>query len=115
MAIATAQGRENAAAGYTAQAALMSLHTASPGSAGDAEVAGGSPAYARQPITWTAGTPDGVYTATVPAFDVPPGTTVTHVGLWSTGGVFLDYVAVSPQNFVSQGLLNVTSVTYTQS
>lgn len=114
MAIATAQGRENAAAGYAAQAAFMSLHTALPGLTGASEVVGGAPAYARQAITWTAGTADGVLTATVPPFDVPAGVTVTHVGLWTTGGVFLDYAAVDGQEFLAQGTLNVTSVTYTQ-
>lgn len=116
MPIATAQGKENAAAGYTGQALYMSLHTASPGTTGANEVTGGSPAYARKAITWTAGAVDGQYTATVPTFDVP-AVTVTHVGVWTaaTGGTFLDSVDVVDQTFGSQGTLSITSVTYTQS
>lgn len=114
MPIATAQGKEYAAGGYTAQALYMSLHTADPGTTGANEVTGGAPAYARQPVTWVAGSVDGVYNATVPAFDVP-ATTVTHVGLWTTGGTFLDKADVADQVFPSQGTLTITSVTYTQS
>ncbi|NUS01912.1 MAG: hypothetical protein HOV97_05035 [Nonomuraea sp.] len=112
----TAQGRENAAAGFTAQATLMSLHTADPGATGASEVAGGSPAYARKTVTWTAGAVDGQYTATVGTFDVPVGTIVTYVGLRQTDGTFLDSVSIPPQDFTAaQGTLNLTGITYTQS
>ena len=116
MTIATAQGRENAAAGYTAQAVLMSLHTAEPGSTGASEVAGGT--YARVPVTWTSGTVDGQYTATVPDFNVPAGTIPTWVGLWSSSGTFLDKAAIPgdpPPDFTSgPGTLTVSGITYTQ-
>lgn len=115
MPIATAQGREYAAAGYAAQAVRMSLHTADPGTTGANEVTGGTPAYARQVVTWAAGPVDGAYTATVPAFDVPATTTVTHVGLWTSGGTFLDKAAITSVVFDDQGTLSITSVTYTQS
>lgn len=116
MPIATAQGKENAATGYTAQALYMSLHTADPGTTGANEVTGGAPAYARKAVTWVAGSVDGVYNATVPAFDVPAAT-VTHVGLWTaaSGGTFLDKADVADQVFPSQGTLTITNVTYTQS
>lgn len=116
MAIATAQGKENAASGYTGAATHASLHTADPGTTGSAEVAGGSPAYARQAITWAAGATDGVQTGTLAAdFDVPAGTTVTHIGLWTaaTGGTFLDKATLAA-TFENQGTLNVSSLTYTQ-
>jgi hypothetical protein len=65
-----------------------SLHTADPGSTGASEVAGG--AYTRQAITWqdaAGGTKTIVGTIT---FQVPAGTTITHVGTWSalSGGTF---------------------------
>lgn len=114
MPIASAQGKENAATGYTAQAAFASLHTADPGATGASEVTGGSPAYARVAVTWTAGGTDGVATATLAsAFDVPAATTVTHLGLWTSGGVYLDKAPLSA-TFASQGTLTVSSITYTQ-
>jgi len=118
MPIATPQGRENAAAGYVAQAGFMSLHTADPGSTGASEVTGGSPAYARVALTWAAGTVDGVYTATLAgSFNVPANITVTHVGLWTaaTGGTYIDKADVTDAAFTSQGTLDITSVTFTQS
>jgi hypothetical protein len=49
-------------------------------------------------------------------FDVPAGTTITHVGLWSavTAGTFLDGFAVTSQNFATAGTYTPT-ITYTQS
>ncbi len=75
---------DSAVSGAPGTALWLGLHTA-PGQAG-AEVSGGSPAYARKAITWqaagavTQGAKD--ITAAV-TFDVPPGTTVRGIGLWS--------------------------------
>jgi hypothetical protein len=117
MPIAGAQGKESAATGYTSQALYASLHTADPGATGASEVAGGSPAYARKAVTWTAGGVDGVATATLAGpFDVPADTTITHIGLWTaaSGGTYVDKAALSA-TFASQGTLEVASLTYTQS
>lgn len=115
MTIATAQQKENLAVAYGNAAAYVSLHTADPAGTGANEVTGGAPAYARKAAAWSAGTVDGVVTATV-TFDVPAGTTVTHVGLWdaATGGTFLDQAAITSQTFASQGTYQVT-LTFTQS
>ncbi|HEX8343553.1 MAG TPA: hypothetical protein VF657_02245 [Actinoplanes sp.] len=116
MAIATAQQRENLAVAYGNAATHASLHAGAPGATGANEVtATGSPAYARKPLTWAAGTVDGTVTATV-TFDVPTGTTVTAAGLWTalTAGTFLDSVALTSQAFSSQGTLQVV-FTFTQS
>jgi len=73
-------------------ARFASLHTAVPGEFGASEVSGGAPAYARLAITWDApaeGSPDGDVEMALAAqvvFDVPSGTTVTHVGFWSDLG-----------------------------
>lgn len=118
MTIATAQAKENAAAGYVAQALYMSLHTADPGTTGANEVTGGNPPYARLAITWTAGAVDGVYTGTLPRmFDIPSGVTITHAGLWTaaTGGTFLDANDLPDATFPAQGTLEITSISYTQS
>lgn len=79
----------------------LSLHTADPGITGADEATGGSPAYARKVVTFTAAGVQGVLGATLqPAtvgvawsdevtFDVPAGT-YSHWGGWSaiTAGVF---------------------------
>src|SRR5690606_40467894 len=69
----------------------ISLHTASPGQTGTNEVTGGSPAYARKQTLWGAAAA-GVIPGSECVFDVPPGPTITHVGIWtaSTSATFRD-------------------------
>ena len=115
MTIATNVQKETLAAAYAGAAVYASLHTATPGSTGASEVTGGSPAYARKAVTWTAGGSDGVYTGTC-TFDVPTGITITHGGLWTavTAGTFLDGGALAAsQAFSAQGTY-VLTITYTQ-
>lgn len=71
----------------------LSLHTATPGTTGASEATGGSPAYARKAVTFTAAGDEGVLGGTLqPAtvgvawsdevtFDVAAGT-YTHWGAW---------------------------------
>lgn len=115
MPIETAQQRENLAVEYGVRATHASLHSADPGSTGANEISGGSPAYARKPLTWSVGTVDGVVTATA-VFDVPAGQAVTHGALWTalTGGTYLDKVSISYATQASQGTLTL-NLTYTQS
>lgn len=79
-------------------AAFCSLHSGLPDDNGSLEIAGGSPAYARKPIAWAAAAA-GVLdkNATDPVFDIPAGTTVYFVGLWSlvTGGNFLGWAPIN--------------------
>lgn len=83
-----------------ARCAYASMHTASPGSTGTNEATGGSPAYARQGVTWSAGGAEGPLGASAqPAtvgvawgaetFDLAAGS-YTHGGYWSasSGGTF---------------------------
>lgn len=114
MAIDTAVGRANAAAGYIAAVTHASLHTANPNGTGAGEVTGGSPAYARLPVTWT-NNGGGNYTSQILEFNVPPNTTLTHVGLWTalTGGTYIDKSVVAA-TFVSQGQLRIV-LTYQES
>lgn len=94
----------------------LSLHTASTGLTGAAEAVGGTPAYARKSVTFTAAGAIGPLGATLqPAtvgvawssevlFDVPAGG-YTHWGAWSalTLGVFKrGNVLSSAQNPVQQ-------------
>lgn len=114
MAIQITQQRENVAIAYGNAATHASLHTAQPSQATPAEVTGGSPAYARQALTWAAGTVDGTVTASA-TFQVPANTAVTHAGLWTavTAGTLLDFVAVTYNSQPTQGTLTV-NFTYTQ-
>ena len=90
-----------------------SVHTADPGTTGASEVTGGTPAYARKPLTWTAGT-TGTGTASA-TYDIPSGITAAWGGIWSalTAGTFRDTVDIVDQAFASQGQLTI-NYTYTQ-
>lgn len=115
MAIQTAQQKENVAVAYGTNATYGALYTTAPGGSAGTEVTGGSPAYARKPLTWTAGTVDGIVTASA-TFDVPSGATVVGAGVHNalTAGTYLDGIAVTSQPFAAQGTYTV-SFTYTQS
>src|SRR5512139_1482493 len=116
MAIATTAERNSLATKYGQDATHAALFTADPGTTGavTGEVAGGSPAYARKPITWGAAS-NGAITASV-TFDVPAGVTVAYAGVCSglTGANLLDRVAVTAQAFATQGTYMLT-LTFTQS
>lgn len=59
----------------------LGLHTVL--GTGGTEVTGGSPAYARKAITWNAAASGSKDIAAAQTFDVPAGTTVIAVQLWS--------------------------------
>lgn len=114
MTIQTATQKNNLATAYGTAATHAAVYTTVPGGSAGTEVSGGSPAYARKPITWSAPS-NGVVTATV-TFDIPAGTTVVGGGVHTalTGGSYLDGGAVTSQAFASQGTYALT-LTYTQS
>lgn len=64
---------------------LASLHTAY-SATGTNEVTGGSPAYAKKAITMGAAASRQRTNTTAPVFDVPAGTTVAFIGLWTNAG-----------------------------
>lgn len=115
MAIQTNTQKETLAVAYGAAATYGALYTTAPGGSAGTEPSGGSPAYARKPLTWTAGASDGVVTA-VATFDVPSGATIVGVGVHTavTGGTYLDGASITSQAFGSQGTSQIT-FTYTQS
>jgi hypothetical protein len=91
---------------------LASLHTGDPGAAGTSnEVSGGSPAYARQAITFAAASSGSRAASSQPLFDVPGSTTVSWVSFWTnTGTVFIGSVQLgTPETFGSQGQFRITS------
>lgn len=114
MAIQTTTQKNALATAYGVSATYAALYTTVPGGSAGTEVTGGSPAYARKPITW--GSPSaGVITGTV-TFDVPTGTTVVGAGVHTalTAGTYLDGGAVTSQAFASQGTYTLT-LTFTES
>ncbi len=81
------------------QATYASLHSDIPDDTGSDEISGGSPSYARQPISFQASTDSALLKDPSPTvvFDVPGGSTVQFVGLWTagSGGTFLGYAPLS--------------------
>jgi hypothetical protein len=90
----------------------LALHTGDPGAANQAdnEVAGGSPAYARQAIAWNAaaaGSMDDSTNGVV--FDVPAATTVSWISGWNTAGTVRYFKKnVADEVFTNQGTYTVT-------
>lgn len=106
----TLASREAAILAVKASATHASLHTAAAGTTGASEATGGSPAYARKPITWTDGAADGSTAGSTVSFDVPAGTYV-EIGFWTalTGGTFIGSIALASNAVVgSQAKVDVT-------
>jgi hypothetical protein len=101
----------------TIQMSFTSLHTANPDPSGGSEVTGGSPAYARKNITWSAASGGVLNSSNAPVFDVPAATTVTHVGFWSavTSGTYFGMASVTSETFGAQGTYTLTSTSVTLS
>ncbi|MFI2561578.1 phage tail fiber protein [Nocardia farcinica] len=113
MPIAIASSRQALADTYKTLGSWISVHTGDPGTAGDNEASGGSPAYARKQTTWTSGT-GGVVTGSQVAIDVPPGT-YTFMGVWNaaSGGTMVDKQPIGSNVFNGQSQLLLTP-TFTQ-
>jgi hypothetical protein len=117
VAIATLAQRNALATAYGVAAPNGALFSADPGTSGSVtgEITGGSPAYARKSMAWGAAAASAITGA--PQFDVASGTTVTFFGVTvsatATTADLRDKVAVTSQNFASQGTYTVTA-TYTQ-
>lgn len=72
---------DSAVSGAPGTALFLGAHTTL-GQSGT-EVTGGSPAYARKAITWNAGASRAKDIVAAVTFDIPAGTTVRNIGLWS--------------------------------
>lgn len=128
MTIKTDTQKNNLATAYGTAATHAAAYTTAPsGASPGTEVTGGTPAYARKPITWaTAGavgpagsgvqpaTPGVVYAQVV--FDIPLGVTVAGAGVHTalTAGTYLDGASVTSQAFATQGTYTL-NLSYTQS
>lgn len=113
MAIAAAATKTDLAARYATLAAYGALATSAPGASAGTEPSGGSPAYARKALTWTAGAA-GVTSATA-TFDVP-ACTVNGTQLFTavTGGTYVDGKTETAVVFSTQDTVTVT-FTFTES
>lgn len=91
--------------------AYVSLHSADPGATGANELTGGTPAYARKAATWSAAAAGAKALSNQPVFDVPAGSTVAFVGLWSalTAGTYLGCWDVTDEIYGGQGTYTLTS------
>lgn len=119
MAIATLSLRNFLATAYKTNAPYGALFTADPGTSGTVvgELTGGAPAYARIACSWGTAAASAVTSAAM-AFNVASGNTVTFFGTCTSGTAatadLQDRVAITSQNFSSQGTYTITA-TYTQS
>lgn len=94
----------------TAVATWAACHDADPGTTGTNELAGGTPAYARKAITWSAASGANADSSNTPVFDIEGGDTVAWVGWWSavTAGVFYGSADVIDEVFGGQGTYTLT-------
>lgn len=105
------KGKEKALNGIGAVGVKFSLHSANPGSTGaNAEISGGSPAYARKTGSWNAASGGAMTLSGTLVFDVGATKTVAFVGLWNSAGTeFYGYWNITSTTFSTQGTLTVTS------
>jgi hypothetical protein len=111
--VQTVTQKNTLATAYGNAATHAALYSTVPGASAGTELTGGSPAYARMALTWSAAS-NGVITVTV-TFNVASGSTVAGAGVHTalTAGTYLDGAAVTSQAFASQGTYALT-LTYTQ-
>ena len=91
-------------------AVFVSLHEADPGESGINEISGGTPAYIRKAITWSAASGGSLDSSNQPEFDVGAGKTVAFVGFFSaeSGGIFYGAADVDDEVFTNQGTYTLT-------
>ena len=93
--------------------AYAGLATNAVGSGATGEVTGGSPAYARKPLTWGAASgASKAIGATLPVFDVP-ACTVMRVVFFSaiTAGTYYGDAEITDEVFAAQGTYSLTAAT----
>jgi hypothetical protein len=93
-----------------ALAVRVAAHTGDPGAANaaDNEVTGGSPAYARKAIAWSAAAAGSAAQNGNVVIDVPAAVTVSWLSLWNTAGT-VRYLKkdVTDEAFGAQGTYTV--------
>lgn len=89
----------------------LSLHAGNPGASGsDNEIEGGD--YERVPeVSWHAASGGQVALEDDPEVAVPAGNTLTHVGMWTSGGQWRGAAVVDPpEKFGAQGTARLASL-----
>lgn len=78
---------------------------------GGTEITGGSPAYARKSVSFSAASGGTKNASNQPVFDVPNGATVSYVAYYnaSSGGTLLAKAVVTTEVFGAQGTYTLTS------
>lgn len=110
--------KNNLLDGLRAVVDFVSLHSGNPGTTGANELSGGSPAYSREAVVWSAASGGQATNSGAITFDVPAGITVYHVGFSDavTGGNNNGYAPLvgTPKGFGSAaaGTDVVTSVAH---
>jgi hypothetical protein len=101
-------GRNACMTGLASVVSHLSLHGGIPDGTGSNELTGGSPAYARKAVSWNAAASGLVDNTAQIVHDVPAGSTVYAVGLWSalSAGNFHGWV---PYNGTIRGYGEVDS------
>lgn len=95
------------------QVAFLSAHTAAPGESGTSEVTGGT--YVRKAVTLAAAAAGTKSISGTVVFDIPGGTTVTHVGCFTavTAGTFIAWDDLaSSEPFGADGTLTVDDLDF---
>lgn len=101
---------------FVANALYISLHSGDPADSGANELDYNGGIYSRQSVTWLpVANGQASMTGTV-SFNVPGGgTTVTHVGFWTSGvggqGTYIGSADVIDETFNNQGVYQVTALT----
>lgn len=93
-----------------AVATLFSLHSADPGTTGANELAGGAPAYARQPGAWGAAAGRQMVQSGEEVFDIPALADVAYWGAWSADGdtFYVGGLLDNPETYTGQGQYKLT-------
>jgi hypothetical protein len=87
---------------FSSVIAYASLHSAY-SATGGSELSGGSPAYAREALTWNSPSGGTMTTASVAGtFNVPAGGTAAFVGLWSVSGTAGTFAGMGPNGGAAQ-------------
>lgn len=110
MAGLTANGKNALLAGLKTAITHISLHSSDPSTNGANEITGGTPAYARQAVTFGDPSAGSMATTASMTFNVPAGATVAYVGYWSasSAGTFYGSRALdASQNFATAGTFTV--------
>jgi hypothetical protein len=84
----------------------VAAHTGDPGGANSAsnEVTGGSPAYARKAVAWSAASAGAAACSGNVVIDIPAGTTVSWLSFWNTAGTVRYFKKdVTDEAFGAQG------------